>query len=407
MRTELFIARRIYRSGKLNSKGTRPIIQLIIAGMAIGFATMIVAMAIVTGYNKAIREKLTGFEGHISIGLYDENNSYETKPILRDEKYISEIKKMNGVVHVNEFATKACILKMNEEFKGMVAKGVGNDFDWSYFQSNLLNGKVPAYSANEKSDDIFISKNLADQLKLDVGSKVNAYFIQNPPRARAFKVIGIYSTGLEEFDNLLFFCHIDHLKKLNDWDSTQTGGYELRIDDFNHLDKISDEVYDAVPSNINASSITEKFPQIFDWLNLTDKNGVVIIVLMLLVVIINMISAIIILILERTRFIGVMKAIGTRGSSIQKIFLSIAAMMIGRGLIIGNILGIGLCLLQKYFGIIQLDQTNYYISKAPINFDWTLIIALNALVFLISLTCMLLPALMISRMTTAKILRYN
>jgi lipoprotein-releasing system permease protein len=386
---------------------SRPIVRIALAGVALGFAVMIVTLAIVTGFKIEIRDKVIGFGSHIQISNYDENNSYETKPIERSDSFATTLSNIEGVKHVQEFATKAGIIKTATEIEGVVAKGIAQDYDWTYFKNHLVEGGVFSVSDSTKNDAVLISKNLAKLLRLKVGDGLVMYFIQQPPRARKFHIRGIYETGLEEFDNKFVFCDIAHIRKLNDWQPNQTGGYELAVKDFSKLDEVATDVYNMTPSYLNARSIRELYPQIFDWLGLQDINGVIIIVLMLVVSGINMISALLIIILERVNLIGMLKALGAVNISVRKMFLYVAAFLIGRGLLIGNIVGIGLCLLQKYTGMIHLDQSSYYISYIPINLSILDIAFLNIGTLLVCVAMMILPTLIITKITPLKALRFN
>jgi lipoprotein-releasing system permease protein len=386
---------------------SRPVIRIALLGVALGFAVMIVALAVVSGFKKEIRDKVIGFGSHIQVSNYDENNSYETKPIERNDSFALGLSKVEGVKHVQEFATKAGIIKTKTEIEGVVAKGVGKDYDWTYFKKRLVEGTVFSTNDTSKSDAVLISKNLSKRLSLKVGDALVMYFIQQPPRARKFRISGIYETGLEEFDNRFIFCDIAHIRKLNDWTENQTGGYELSLNDFDKLEEVGARVYNITPSQLNARTIRDLYPQIFDWLGLQDMNGVIIIVLMLIVSGINMISALLIIILERVNLIGMLKALGAVNYSVRKIFLYVAAFLIGRGLLVGNVIGIGLCLIQKQFGLIHLDQQSYYLSVIPINLSLFHILLLNAGTLVVCVGMMILPTLIITKITPLKALKFS
>ena len=407
MNYELLIARRIVFSGKDKSMISRPIVKIAVGSISLGFAVMIVALAIVTGFKKEIREKVIGFGSHIQISNYDENNSYETKPIDRHQPFEQALKSMPGINHVQVFATKAGIIKTKDELQGVVAKGIGSDFDWSYFGTKIVEGKNFVVNDSVKSDAAIISKNISKKLNLHVGDNLVMYFIQEPPRVRKFKIAGIYETGLEEFDERFVFCDIAHIQKLNDWNANQVGGFEITIKNFDDLDEIGKQVYSTIGSTLNARTIREIYPQIFDWLNLQDVNGIIIIVLMLIVAAINMISALIIIILERVVLIGTLKSLGAKGFSVRKIFLYVASFLIGKGLLWGNIAGIGLVLLQHYFHFIHLDQSSYYISYVPVNVSMFYLLILNLGTLTVCLAMMILPTLIITKITPLKALRFS
>jgi len=404
---ELLIARKIASSRLSSASISKPIVRIAVAGVAIGFAVMIVAIAIVTGFKKEIREKVIGFGSHIQVSNYDENNSYETRPVIKSKTFYTKLSSIKGVKHVEEFATKAGIIKTQTAIEGVVVKGVGKDFDWSYFEKRLSEGRLLSIPDTGKTNDVMISRITASRLKLKLNDDLITYFIQQPPRARRFHICGIYETGLEEFDSKYIFCDISHIRQLNDWNENQTGGYELSVTDFNDLDKIGEKIYSAVPPELNARTIKEIYPQIFDWLDLQDVNGVIIIVLMLIVSVMNMISALLIIILERVQMIGTLKALGAYNFSVRKIFLYVSAFLIGRGLIVGNLIGLGLCLLQYFTHFIHLDQQSYYISFIPVNLTFQNILALNGGTLLVCILMMILPTIIITKISPMQALRFS
>lgn len=386
---------------------SRPIVKIALFSVVLGFAVMIVALAIVTGFKKEIRDKVIGFGSHIQISNYDENNSYETKPIDRNQSFLKSLNAMPEIKHIEVFATKAGIIKTKDDLQGVVAKGIGSDFDWSYFGKKIIEGKYFTVIDSSKTDAAIISKNISKKLNLHVGDDLVMYFIQKPPRVRKFRITGIYETGLEEFDDLYVFCDIAHIQKLNDWNQNQVGGFEISISNFDQLDEAGTKIYSSIGSDLNARTIREIYPQIFDWLNLQDVNGIIIIVLMLIVAGINMVSALIIIILERVNMIGILKSLGAANLSVRKIFLYVAAFLIGRGLLWGNIAGIGLVLLQKYFHLIHLDQQSYYISFVPVDLSMVHLILLNAGTLTVCVMMMILPTLIITKISPLKALRFN
>ncbi|TAH43298.1 MAG: ABC transporter permease [Bacteroidetes bacterium] len=407
MNYELIVARRIAFFERKGNMIARPIIRLALIGVALGFTIMVLALSIVTGFKKEISEKVIGFGSHIQISKYAENNSFETQSIQNDSSLISSLKLNPEISHIQVFATKAGILKSGDEIGGVVAKGIGKDFDWSFFNSRMVEGKIFSLSDDIKSDEIIISSNNARKLRLHVGEHVIMYFIQQPPRVRKFLISGIYETGLEEFDNLYLICDIKHIQKLNDWNDGDVGGIEITVKDFNKLDEVGDQVYAQISSDLNAKTIKEIYPQLFDWLGLQNINAIVIIILMIVVAAINMISALIIIILERVNMIGTFKAMGAGNYSVRKIFIYVAAFLIGRGLLWGNIIGIGLCLIQQQFGLLTLDQASYYISKVPIELSIPHLLLLNVGTLSACLIMMILPTIMITRISPLKALRFS
>jgi lipoprotein-releasing system permease protein len=345
---------------------------------------------------------------------FDSNFSFETAPIDGGQDFIPEIKKIPGVSHIQVFATKAGIIQTEDEIQGVVLKGVGSDFDWSYFSSNIIEGSVFNVNDTSRTDKVIISKKISDMLRLKTGDSFAMHFIQEPPRMRKFTISGIYETSLEEFDKMYVFCDIGHIKRLNGWDDDQISGFEVFIDDFDRLDPLTLEVRDAIgykiteeDSKFRVSNIRMRYPQIFDWLNFQDINVIIIIFLMLVVAGFNMISGLLILILEKTNMIGVLKALGSEDLTIRRVFLYQAAYLIGKGLIWGNIIGIGLAFLQLKTGIITLDASLYYIKMVPVNLDIIHILLLNAGTMLAIILMLLIPSQLISRITPVKAIRYD
>lgn len=363
---EQWIARRLMRSGMDTLRVSRPVVRLAISGIALGFSAMIISVAIVKGFKQEIREKVIGFSAHVQISKFDANQSFESSPIEFNTANLSSIAKLEGVRHVQAFATKAGIVRKGSEIEGVIAKGVDSGYDWSFFRKSLRAGAIPVYANSSRSSDILISTVLARKLNLNVSDSLVTYFVQQPPRARKFKIVGIYETGLEEFDEKFVFCDLAQIRKLNDWNDSTIGGLEVQLSDFDALDEAAPRIYATTGSDLDVRTIREMYPQIFDWLGLQDINAVVIIILMIIVAGINMIAALLVLILERVGTIGTLKAIGASDASVRNIFLRIAALLISRGLFWGNVVGIGICLLQHYFHWIRLDQDSYYIAYVPI-----------------------------------------
>jgi lipoprotein-releasing system permease protein len=409
-----FIAQRLIKGRKEETSFSRPINVIAIIGIATGLAVMIISVSILTGFKQEIREKVVGFGSHIQITNFDSNISYETTPISDTQSFIPAIKKIPGIKHLQVFATKAGIIKTDEEIQGVVLKGVGSDFDWSYFGSNIVDGSAFTVSDTGRTDKVIISKKLSGMLRLKTGDSFAMHFIQDPPRMRKFTISGIYETSLEEFDKIYVFCDIGHIQRLNGWDESMVSGFEIFIDNFDNLDIMTGKVKDAIGYMIieeeptfKATSIRTKYPQIFDWLNFQDINVVIIIVLMLIVAGFNMISGLLILILEKTNMIGVLKALGSDDKLIRRVFLYQAAYLIAKGLIWGNIVGLGLSFLQLKTGLITLDPASYYIKTVPINLEITHIIILNAGTMAVIIIMLLVPSQLITRITPVKAIRYD
>ncbi|MFN8166337.1 MAG: FtsX-like permease family protein [Bacteroidia bacterium] len=407
MNPEFFIAKRLsYRNDK-NVFSTRPIIRIALAGVAVGFAVMILAVAIVTGFKKEIREKVIGFGAHIQISNFDENNSFESKPVSRQQPFIAALQRDSDISHIQVFATKAAIVKSSGQLEGIVAKGIGSDFDSRFFREKMKSGKFFTVHDGMQNDSIVISSNLASKLSLKTGDDLVMFFIQQPPRARRFHIAGIYETGLEEFDNLYLFCDISQIQKLNDWGPDLVGGFEISIRDFNKLDEVGTKVYKLSGSELNSRTIKEIYPQIFDWLGLQNINSIIIITLMIIVSGMNMISALLIIILERVKMIGLLKTMGAPNVSVRRIFIYLAGMLTVRGLIAGNLIGLVILYLQSTFKIFTLDQQSYYISYVPTNINFSQILYLNAGTLVICLIMMILPTFLITRISPMSAVRYD
>jgi ABC-type transport system, involved in lipoprotein release, permease component len=414
MNLPYFIAERLIKGRAGGNSFSRPINVIAVIGIAMGLAVMILAVAILTGFKQQIREKVVGFGSNIQIVNFDSNLSFETAPINEGQDFIPKIKNIPGIKHVEVFATKAGIIKTNDEIQGVVLKGIGSDFDWSYFRSNMVDGNVFTVNDTSVTNNVIISKKISDMLKLRKGDSFIMHFVQDPPRFRKFTISGIYETSLEEFDKMYVFCDIGHIKRLNGWKNDQVSGFEIFINDFDKLDEMTMEVRDAVGYKIvedeekfKVTNIRTKYPQIFDWLNFQDVNVIIIIFLMLVVAGFNMISGLLILILEKTNMIGVLKALGSDDKTIRRVFLYQAAWLIGKGLFWGNLIGIGLAFLQLKTGMVTLDPTSYYIKTVPVNLQLTHILLLNAGTMAAILIMLLVPSKLISRITPVKAIKYD
>jgi lipoprotein-releasing system permease protein len=415
--TELFIARRIFFAKGTSRKFSESIVSFAVFGIAFGLFVMILSVAIVTGFKKEVRNKVIGFGAHIQLVNFDSNSSYETVPVSKNQKWLSEIKNLKGVKNVQQFATKPGIIKTDNEIHGIVLKGVGSDFDWSFFKENLVAGSIFTVSDSVKTDDVLISKQIASLLKLKVGDPLYTYFLNEETmsqKMRKFKICGIYSTSLEEFDRLFVLADIAHVRKLNDWKPDQISGFEITVDDFNDLQLINRQVQRITinyskdnESVLRPTMITSKYPQIFDWLNLLDMNVWIILSLIIIVAGFNMVSGLLILILERTMMIGILKAVGTANWSIRKIFIYISSFLILKGMFWGNVAGIAFCIIQSKFGIFKLDPGSYYLDTVPVNLKISHLLMLNAGTILITLLMLLVPSWYISRIEPDKAIRFD
>jgi lipoprotein-releasing system permease protein len=414
MNLPYFIAQRLIKGRREGTSFSRPINVIAIIGIAMGLAVMILAVSILTGFKQQIREKIVGFGSNIQILNYDSNYSLETIPISDTQAFIPKIKQIPGIKHIQVFATKAGIIKTNEAIQGVVLKGIGSDFDWRFFKSNMVDGSVFTVTDTGRTNEVIISKKISEMLRLKTGDSFAMYFVQDPPRSRKFTICGIYETSLEEFDKMYVFCDIGHIKRLNGWEDDQVSGFEIFIDDFDRLDAMYQAVRDVVgyrllenETKFKVTNIRIRYPQIFDWLNFQDMNVIIIITLMLLVAGFNMISGLLILILEKTNMIGIFKALGSENVTIRKVFLYQAAYLISKGLFWGNVIGIGLAFLQLKTGLITLDASSYYIKTVPVNLQLTHILLLNAGTMAAIILMLLIPSQLISRITPVKAIRYD
>lgn len=389
---------------------SRLIVIIGITGIALGLAVMISAFGIVTGFKNTIRDKMVGFTGHIQVSRFDLNTSFENTPVqVVDTAGNLRIKPEDfpGVKTVQVFATKPGIISAGEEIEGVVLKGVGPHYDWAYLNEHLLTGKIPSYSNDSLSENILISQTIAERLKLEAGDDLLMYFVQEPLRRRKLHISGIYQTGLEDLDKLYVIGDLQLIQRLNNWDKTQAGGYELFIEDISRLDELTLEVHQNVDENLQAYSVKEIYPLIFEWLSLLDMNAIVLLILMLLVAGINMISALLIMILERTNMIGILKALGADNFRIRKIFMYNAVYLTGIGMLIGNIVGLGFCFLQDRYHLIGLDQTNYYVDYVPVDLSLLSVVLLNCCTFIVCVLMLIIPSMIVSRVNPVKAIRFK
>ncbi len=370
--------------------------------IALGLAVMIISVAVVTGFQNEIREKVIGFGSHIQITNYDFNISYEARPIVKDQDFAREIKQIEEVRHVQEFATKAGIIKTDEDIHGIILKGVGPDFDWTFFRERLVEGSVLNLTDTDRSDEVIISGFMSRRLNIGTGDDIFVYFIQEPPRIRRLTIAGVYETGLEELDELFVLGDIRHIQRLNNWSEDQIGGYEILVYDYRDIAQTTEAVFDIIPYHLDARSIRELYPQIFDWLALLDMNVYVILFLMVLVAGINMITTLLIGVLEKTNLIGILKAVGGNNDFVRRVFLYNAAFLIAKGLLWGNLVGLTFGWVQNHYGLIKLDQESYYVSEVPINIEWFHVILLNGGTFAICMIMLLVPSYIVTRISPVK-----
>lgn len=369
---------------------------------------MFISVAILTGFQQEIREKVIGFGGHIQVTRFEENQSMEPRPISRNQEFLPVLESEPGIRHIQVYATKAGILKTDEQIQGIVVKGIGSDFDWSFFRSKIKEGRHFIVRDSVRTDEVILSRQLCNLLKLKLHDDIRVYFISGDHvLGRKFNICGIYETGLEEFDLMYILGDIRHIQRLNQWESDQVAGFEILIDNFNDLDRLGKFVYQAIGFSLDASTIRQLYPQIFDWLKLQDMNVLIILSLMSLVCAITMISTLLILILERTRMIGILKSLGMRTRSVRSTFLLLALYITTIGLFWGNVIGFGLCIFQKKTGFFTLPQESYYVSVVPVHLDTMNIALLNIATLALCYLMMLIPSMIVSKISPVNAIRFR
>lgn len=415
MNAELFIARRIYKGDKKNNKRvSSPAIKIAIAGIALGLAVMIVAVCIIVGFKKEVRAKVVGFGSHIQITAFESNSSYEHTPISFSDTLANILRANSNISHSQEFITKPAIIKTDDDFMGVVLKGVSEGYDWDFFRKNLVEGTVIQPNDTTAGNRAIISKEIADKLRLKMGDSFTCYFVQEPVRARRFEITGIYNTNFEDYDKLYVIVEKDILSALNGWDKDMASGIEVLVRDYNNLDRVAQDLFfdmasykDRLDNALYTRSIKDINPMIFNWLNLLDMNVWVIILLMLVVSGFTMISGLLIIILERTNMIGMLKSMGARDFSIRKVFLYLSAFLIGQGILWGNVIALIFCLIQDKFQLFKLDPSTYYLSAVPVDLNPLYIILLNIGTLIVSLLMMIGPSYLVARITPSKSIRFE
>lgn len=405
MNLAFFISKKIVSAKKGFS---RPVVNIAILGISLGLAVMIITLAVVTGFQKEIREKVIGFGSHIQITNYDNNESFEGSAMERNQPFLQELSKNPAIRHVQEFATKAGILKTKKEIHGVVVKGVGKDFDWNFFRKNIIEGNSFEGDTGV-SGKVLISKFHHQKLGININDSIVIFFIQNQTKlARKLHVCGIYETGLGDmFDQVYVLADIAHIQKLNGWDKNSVAGFEVLLHDYDKLDETAALADETVGYQFVARSIKEVNRPIFSWLDSFDITTIIVISLTWLVAVINMISALLVLILERTNMIGILKSLGMANAGVRKIFLYNGAYLLGWGMLWGNVLGIALCLLQYHFHIVTLDARTYYLPHVAVNLDWMHVALLNAGVFILSVLALLLPSFVITYISPVRAMRFS
>lgn len=374
----------------------------------LGLGVMILSMAIIRGFKAEIREKIRGFAGDVQIVKSDLNNSYENSSFIPEPGLIAKLKGNNNIAHINAFATKPGIIKANNDREGVIMKGVDKNYDWGYMKKMLVSGSVIDFrDSAEAMKQVMISQVIAKRLKLKAGDDLLIYFVQETPRKRKLKIKGIFDIGADEIDKNFIIGDINLIKRLNDWNKGEVGGYEVRVADFDQLNPTADWIDDKLPILLKSYTVVENYPVIFEWLGLLDANAVVMLVLMTVVAVINMISALLIMILERTSMIGMLKAMGAQNWVIQKVFLYNAAYLIGVGLLLGNLLGLGIGYFQQHTHFFALDPANYYMAFVPIQFSVFDVVLLNVGTLVICLLVLIIPSMLVTRISPVRAIRFK
>ena len=420
---ERFIANRITLSNKGKNNISKPIVKIGITGIALGISVMILTVAIVLGFKQEIIAKITGITSHITISNVSLNNSNEPAPLKLSADTLKMLKDLPFIKHIQPTAIKNGIIKTKSENEGVLLKGVTDEFDFSFFKKYLTEGQLPIFTDTGVSRDILVSKKLTDRLNIKTGQKLLAYFLTSKKtndstslsgnyvelekRSRSFKVCGIFNTGFAEFDEKLAIVDLKQIQKLNYWENNQTGNYELFLNDFNTLGTDVEKVQDFLGYNYRIIPVNEAYENIFSWFEMVDVNGIIIISLMLMVAGVNMITALLILILERANMVGLVKSMGMSNVSVRKVFFYVSLKLLWRGLIIGNIIGIGAVLLQYFFHLVKLDSSTYYVEFVPVIFNIAYVLLLNVGIILCCMLMMFFPTLILTRITPIKTLRFD
>jgi lipoprotein-releasing system permease protein len=418
-----YIAKRIIKTGQEKNNISSPIVKIGITGIALGVAVMIMTMTVVTGFQKQIIEKITTFTSHLQINDYDPNQSLEPNPITFEKNLLDKIKATDNVKHIQSFATKNGILKTKTENEGIILKGVSDDYDWSYLKPYTIEGNTLSIHKDSINKDIFISQTLANKLHLKLNQKLLVYFmtkkklidttfngqnyIEYEPRVKDFYIKGIFNTGFSDFDKNLVFVDLKQIQKLNYWNENEVAGYEVYLKDFNLLEPSIENINDIIGYDYTVESVKQLQSSIFSWLDMIDVNAVIIITLMVLVAAINMISALLILILERTNLVGILKALGLANTSVRNIFFNISLHLLIKGLLFGNLIGIGFCLLQMRFKFLTLNPETYYLDAVPINLSIIHVLLINVGTIITCLVMMFLPTLILNKITPIKAIRFS
>jgi lipoprotein-releasing system permease protein len=400
---EFFISRRI--AIKSERTFSKLIVRIAIAGVMLSLAVMILAVAIIKGFKTEIQDKVRGFIGDVQIYRYDLNGSFEKSPFVPNDTTLSYLNSNTNLQSFAPFATKPCIVSANGEVEGINFKGIDKSYDWTFINKHLISGKIIDFS--DPKDQILLSDYTAKRLNLKVGDRFLVHFVQNPPKRRKLTLVGIYSVGIENIDKSFAIGDLNLLRSVNNWEANQMGGIEVRVKDFARLDTVANAIYNNLELKLRSRSVKESTPEIFEWLSLLDVNTQVLLVLMMIVGVINMVTALLIMILERTNMIGLLKAMGAANTSVMKIFLYNAFYLVLIGLFLGNVLGLGLAALQHYTHFFKLEQSNYYLAFVPVEVHFLDVLLLNIATVVICLLVLVIPSMLVGRISPLKAIRFK
>jgi lipoprotein-releasing system permease protein len=409
---EYFIAKRLIRGKEHKISISAPIIKIAIAAIAISVFMMLIAIATGVGLKHKIREKVAAFNGHIQIYNYDNNTSdVSVVPVSIAQDFYPEFTSVDGISHVQAVATKGGIIRTENTFEGFIAKGVGSDYNWEVFKEYLVKGELPDYSS-DLNTDVLLSQLMANRLQLKIGDSFSAFFPKEEdplkPNQRNFKLVGIYDSGFEEIDGMFVFVDIRHIQRMNKWEDTQVGNFEVFLNSFDDIDQKSREIYGKTLSTLDTQTVISKYYKIFEWIGLFDFNIALIIGIMIIVGGINMITALLVLILERTQMIGILKALGSANWSIRKVFLYNATYLIAVGLFWGNLLGLGIIWIQQKYRLLKFpNPKEYYIEYIPVHIDFSTVILLNLGVLILCLLMLLVPSYIITKINPVEAIRFE
>jgi lipoprotein-releasing system permease protein len=410
LNTEFFIAKKLAFSK--DNKPVKVMARIAMLSITLSIAVMIVSTSVLSGFKIQLKAKISGFNSHLRISNLDSNYSFDTSPIFNDYEFLDSIAGLPYVKHIQQYAYKGGIIQANNDIQGVVLKGIGTDFDWSFFQQYMIDGEIFTVNDPAVSNNVIISESLSNLLNLKIGDTFHMYFVQEPMRVRPFTITGLYNTYFEEMDKTFVICDIRHIRRLNQWDNNQVSGMEIMLHKLGNMDKAYKQIDNMVGyltfkdgSRLEVTTLRNAFPEIFNWLAILDMNVLIILIIMIIVAGFNMISSLLIMLLEKISMIGILKSMGMLDSNIRKIFVYRSSMIVLRGLLYGNILGLSLCLIQQFFGIIHLDPKSYFFSTAPVNINCLNIIVLNICSFVFITLTQIIPTVIITRISPDKTMK--